>query len=64
MEKQETRNEIQEILDKLDMNQSTFSQEFSIPKRTLAHWVSGDRIPPKWYIELLKKYIVLVRDDI
>ena len=64
MEKRKTRTEIQHILEQLKMNPSTFSQEFSIPKRTLAHWICGDREPPIWYIDLLKKYIALMEEDI
>ncbi|MBR5046475.1 helix-turn-helix domain-containing protein [Candidatus Saccharibacteria bacterium] len=45
---------IKEIIEKLDISQSDFCKKYKIPKRTLAHWLAGERKPPEYVISLLK----------
>ena len=48
---------IKEIIEKLDISQSDFCKKYKIPKRTLAHWLAGERKPPEYVIRLLKDNI-------
>ena len=47
--------EIEKIIQQMNMTNNEFCREFNIPKRTLAHWIKGDRIPPSYVINLLRQ---------
>lgn len=47
--------QIEKIMKQMNMNAEQFCKEFNIPKRTLAHWIKGDRTPPPYILELLQK---------
>ena len=50
-------NEIRQLIDVLKISQSEFCKKYKIPKRTLAHWLAGERKPPEYVTNLLKENI-------
>lgn len=47
--------EIEKIINQMQISPNDFCERFKIPKRTLAHWIKGDRKPPNYVISLLQQ---------
>ena len=52
---------IKEIRALTGFSRAEFGRVYHIPTRTLEAWESGERIPPRYVLELLER---AVRDDI
>lgn len=48
-----THNDFAELIKTVNMTAYRLSKLLNISPRTAAHWVNGDRTPPKYVIELL-----------
>ena len=43
-----------DLLTEYNISQSQFSREFEIPLRTVQNWVSGERKPPDYLLNLIE----------
>ena len=43
------------------LSQSKFARAFGIPLATLQHWEIGERVPPKYLVDLIA-YVALTQD--
>lgn len=49
--------ECERIRRMLGVSRAEFSRRYQIPLRTLEHWESGDREPPKYVLVLLERVV-------
>lgn len=47
-------NELKKLRNERNLTQAQFAEWLEIPKRTYQKWETGERIPPKWVIALIK----------
>lgn len=50
---------LKEVLEKYGYTQTSFSKAFNIPLRTVQNWVSGERTPPSYVLEMIVKILEL-----
>ncbi len=48
----------------LGMSQDGFSRKYGIPKRTIENWESGDRQPPEYVLDLLRRAVMEDYEDL
>ena len=50
---------MKKLIDEMDMSIKEFSETFNIPYNTVRQWYNGDRKPPIYIKEMIKKIIEL-----
>lgn len=53
---------IKEIVALTGLTQAEFAKKYGIPKRTLESWIMGDRKPPEYTLELLRRVVEADRE--
>ena len=48
---------IKEIREESGLSQGKFAKKYGIPLGTLHHWEAGDRKPPEYVLELLRRCV-------
>lgn len=53
---------IKELRQQAGLTKTEFSEKYKIPLRTLEHWELGDRLPPDYVVDMIKKIIEYERN--
>ena len=49
--------EVKEMREMLGLSQAKFAKKYGIPKRSIENWESGNRVPPKYLLDLLERVV-------